>query len=223
MNEGVKQASARLKEADFLFISWGTAWVYEYKETGRVVSNCHKIPASRFNRYLINPGMITESYHQLFNTLQEFNPDINIYLTISPIRHWKDGAVDNQESKSILHLAARELIRNHPRVDYFPSYEIVMDDLRDYRFYARDMIHLNDQAVDYIWNRFMDSMIDKQAHVVMNKIGKINQAIEHKPFQPQTEEYRSHLQNTKTKIEALIHRYPYLDFNTELEWITQKI
>ena len=155
INDRIEFSSNFLKNANFLFITYGTAWIYSYKKTDQVVSNCHKIPASEFTRSKLTIDEIVEQTSMALLKLWNFNPDIKVVFTVSPIRHWKDGAIENQRSKATLLLAIEKIIDEcgYERCEYFPSYEIAMDELRDYRFYDEDMIHLSNVAVNHIWER----------------------------------------------------------------------
>ena len=134
INKSISIAADNLRKAGYLIVSFGTAWVYKYLKNGNVVSNCHKIPAKEFERYKLDVEDIFVEWANLMNRLNELNPDLKIIFTVSPVRHWKDGAIQNQLSKSTLILAIHQLKQQFENVDYFPSYEIMMDDLRDYRF-----------------------------------------------------------------------------------------
>ena len=142
--------------------------------------------------------------------MREQNPNIKIVFTVSPIRHWKDGAHENQLSKATLHLAIRELEKTHKDVYYYPSYELIMDDLRDYRFYKEDMIHLNSQAVDYIYKHFRDSFYTEKTKDLEKQVLKLKQALNHRPFNPNTKEYQNFLKNTQQKIKQLQLDYPLI-------------
>ena len=165
INSRIAYSREFLLKADFLVITFGTSWVYELKETGKVVTNCHKVPAAQFKRFRLEVSEITEVYRELLTELWKFNPNLKVVFTVSPIRHWKDGAVENQVSKATLLLAIDRLLKgpNSKNIAYFPSYELMMDELRDYRFYAEDMIHLSPVAIDYIFERFSKSLILKNS------------------------------------------------------------
>lgn len=187
INEQLENSHRHLRETDLLVITWGTSWVYRYRPTGQIVSNCHKFPASDFDRYRLEITDIENLYTGLLNQLQEFRPGMRILFTISPIRHWKDGAHGNQLSKAVLMLALEKLLCKFNHVFYFPSYEIVMDELRDYRFYAGDMLHISDQGVDYIWEKFRDLYFTEEAQEVMKRVDKINKILLHRPINPDCE------------------------------------
>lgn len=217
INQGILQSSRFLKRAGFLFITFGTAWVYEWEETGQVVSNCHKIPEKEFSRRLLDPDDITRSYQELLDKLTSFNPELKIIFTVSPIRHWKDGAEGNQISKATLLLSIHQLKKNFPEIDYFPAYEIVMDDLRDYRFYAEDMLHLDPVAVDYIWERFRETFIGRENQKIVSELEKILSAYHHRPMKPDSEAHRRFLRKNFQKVRDLKSQYPFLDLDRELE------
>ena len=223
INENIEKGHDVLKKADFLFITFGTSWVYENIEDGTVVANCHKLPASRFRRYRLGIGEIVESYSGLIDSLREFNPGLKIIFTVSPVRHWKDGAHGNQLSKSVLLLAVDELVQKFEYVDYFPAYELVMDDLRDYRFYAEDMLHPGSVAVDYIWNRLLDVYFDDNAKLFVKETEKIIKAREHRPFNEKGEEYRAFLSNMIKKLDELSGRFPKADLKEDKEYFKHKL
>ncbi len=215
INKTIHQSHDFFKQIDFLFITFGTAWAYRYNKTGNIVTNCHKIPAEEFTHILIEPEAIVDAYLKLIKNLQKQAPNLHIIFTISPIRHLKDGAVNNQLSKSILFLAVHRLINALPNCSYFPAYEIVMDDLRDYRFYTSDMIHLNDLAISYINNRFFDAFIEPETQEIVKEIKKIKTAMEHKPRFPESKEFKRFIEQNIQKINSLHQKYPFLDLEKE--------
>jgi len=221
INADVKKGHETLRNADFLFVTFGTSWVYENIENGNIVANCHKLPASRFIRYRLEVNDITGIYSGLISKMRELNPDLKIIFTVSPVRHWKDGAHGNQLSKSVLLLAIDELERKFENVGYFPAYELVMDDLRDYRFYAEDMIHPSSVAVDYIWGRLSDTYFDDKARLFVKEMERVMKAREHRPFNDKGEEYRAFLENNLKKLESLSVRFPGIDIQEDKEYIKQ--
>lgn len=180
INRSVSEASEFIARAGFLFVTFGTAWIYSRKDTGEAVSNCHKIPSSFFSRELLTVSSIVEEWSELLNELYSFNPSLSVVFTISPVRHWKDGAHGNQISKSVLFLAVEELQRIFPDTGYFPSYELLMDDLRDYRFYADDMLHPSAAAIDYIWGKFSETYLEERARKLWKEISDISRATRHR-------------------------------------------
>ncbi len=223
INESCLNSNNFLKKTDFLVITFGTSWVYEYKSSGKIVSNCHKLPSNNFERYRLTVDYIVELYNDLIKKVRDVNPDIKIIFTVSPVRHWKDGAHGNQLSKAVLLLSIDGIINNNKNVWYFPSYELIMDDLRDYRFYSRDMIHISDEAVDYIWQKFVDTFIDKHSQSVMAQIEKIKKALAHRPFSADSKNYLDFLQNQLCKICQLENKYPEINFFDEKNFINGKL
>jgi hypothetical protein len=217
INNRIKTSAEFLKSADFLFITFGTAWVYKYKKTGQTVSNCHKIPANEFERMRLSVDEIVQEYKELFSEIRKINPSIQVVFTVSPIRHWKDGAVENQRSKAILLLAIDKLIGDlgHDFCSYFPAYEIVMDELRDYRFYAPDMLHISEVAIDYIWEKFEKSLIDPESQHTAKKVDKIVRAANHKPLHGDTDEYYRFLAKMYEKALQLERNNEHLDLTIE--------
>jgi len=225
INSRIKLSAEFLKTADFLMITFGTAWVYELISTGQIVSNCHKIPAKQFNRFRLGVNEISEAYHHLLEELWKFNPNLKIIFTVSPIRHWKDGAVENQVSKSTLILSIERLITGieNRNCSYFPSYEIMMDELRDYRFYAEDMIHLSPVATDYIFDRFSKFLISKESMNLVDNVMKIRKAVMHRPVNSSSVEYKKNLLLNMDKINKLTLCFPYLNFEQEKSSLKQKL
>ena len=220
INSRIKSSAEFLKKAGFLFITFGTAWIYKYKKTGQPVSNCHKIPVKEFERVRLSVAEIVADYQEVFTEIRRINPSLKVVFTVSPIRHWKDGAVENQRSKAILLLAIDELIHEFGDdfCSYFPAYEIVMDELRDYRFYAEDMIHISDVAVDYIWEKFEASLIDKESQQIAAQVKKVVQAASHKPLHENTPEYSRFLHQMTEEINRLESKYVHLNFTVEKEY-----
>ncbi|HZL10997.1 MAG TPA: GSCFA domain-containing protein [Prolixibacteraceae bacterium] len=214
-----------LQKADFLVITFGTAWVYELKKTGRIVSNCHKVPAAEFKRFRLGVYEITEAYRELLNELWKFNPNLKVVFTVSPIRHWKDGAVENQVSKATLLLAIDRLISGFggQNCSYFPSYELMMDELRDYRFYAEDMLHLSPVATNYIFERFSKVMISKESLTVSKNVVKIRKAVLHRPVNSISVEYEKFLLLNLEEISKLILTFPYLNFTQEKMYLESEL
>jgi hypothetical protein len=215
INTSITVAANHLKNTRFLLITFGTAWVYEYKKNRQIVSNCHKIPAKEFIRYRLSQEYIVERFSNTIKTLLQQNKNINIVFTVSPVRHFKDGAHENQLSKSTLLLAIDKLKHKFENIEYFPSYEIVMDDLRDYRFYADDMLHPSPQAVEYIWNKFKDAFTDKQTNIFFKQIEDIHKALQHKSFQPESEAHQKFLKSTYQKTEMLEKQIKSINFTKE--------
>jgi hypothetical protein len=173
INGSIERARASLKDAEVLFLSLGSAWVWERKENGEIVNNCHKIPAREFTKKLLTYSEISNALDSMMKELKLFVPNLNVVFTLSPVRHWRHGAVENAHSKSLLHSAIQSEVYKNKQAHYFPSYEIMMDDLRDYRFYANDMIHPSEKAIDYIWNKFGDAFFSSETKVAIDLVNKL--------------------------------------------------
>lgn len=223
INEEINNSAEFLRNTDFLFITFGTARVYEYKKTKQIVSNCHKIPANEFNHKLLTTNQIVEIYERLIIRLTEINKDIKIVFTVSPIRHWKDGAAGNLLSKSILIVSIHQLLEKFKNVSYFPAYEIMMDDLRDYRFYEPDMIHLNNVAINYIWKVFSETYIPDSTLQTIKELEKILEAVQHKPVDKESPQFKIFVNKNVEKIKNLQKKYPFLDFENELGYFNNLI
>jgi len=215
INTEIKKSSLDLANSDVLCITFGTSWVFELIDSGSVVSNCHKQPAKEFHRYRLGVDEIVKYYKELIVSLSIFNPNLKIIFTVSPIRHWKDGAHGNQLSKATLLLAVEQLAELFEQVSYFPSYEIVMDELRDYRFYGEDMLHMNITSVNYIWTRFVDTYMEGATINVMKRVDKIISASNHRPFNPDTLSHQQFITNTLKGVEDLQNQYPNIIFDKE--------
>ncbi len=220
VNQAIETASGHLKESKYLFITFGTAWVYEFKETREIVSNCHKIPANRFTRSLVKLEDMLDLYRNLLEQLSARLPSARVIFTISPVRHLKDGPEMNQLSKSLLFVLIHMLIEEFGSCSYFPSYEIMMDDLRDYRFYKKDMLHPSDVAVDYIWDLFGKAYFEEDTLSVCRAIEKIKDATEHRPMNPGSEPHQKFVEVTRKQISQLQIQYPGLDFSSEIGKLT---
>jgi len=215
IQEQLDQAHDRLQRCNYVFISWGTAWVYRWKNTGQVVANCHKVPAQHFDKKLLEVADIVLEYAKLIEKISEVHPQLKIVFTVSPVRHWKDGALENQVSKSTLRVAVHQLMQRFERVGYFPSYELMMDDLRDYRFYKSDMLHPNVVAIDYIWDRFCEGYIPETDQILHRRIGNIHQGLDHRPSDPHEQAYIRHLQKIQMQIYECAKERPEIDWEAE--------
>jgi hypothetical protein len=203
INARLQHSSAFLRESTILIVTFGTAYVYRLLSTGEIVSNCHKLPESYFIRKRLSVNDILNEWHPLIERLSKLVDGIKILFTVSPIRHLKDGYHENQLSKSTLLLAINELIDRYPYCYYFPAYEILLDDLRDYRFYADDMIHPSEQAIDYIREKFSETYFDKQTQEVANEYEKLQKALNHRPFHPDLETYKNFRKQTEEKMQKI--------------------
>jgi hypothetical protein len=214
INSRLIAASERIKTCNHLLVTFGTAWIYTLRETDIIAANCHKFPEKTFSRKRLTVEDIYIDWISLIKRLEEINPAINILFTVSPIRHWRDGAHENQLSKSTLLLAIDQLQKT-TKVSYFPAYELMMDELRDYRFYAPDMLHPSETAVEYIWERFSSVYFDTETKKTVSEVEKINKALQHRPLHPDSIEYECFKSNILEQIALLKHRYPDLRFTEE--------
>lgn len=217
VNARLGAATAGLPQTDWLLITWGTAWAYSLKSSGKVVGNCHKQPERLFDRRLLSVDEIVDEYVSLLGRLRQANKDLKVLFTVSPIRHAKDGMHGNQVSKSTLLLAVEALRRRCSGCHYFPSYEIMMDELRDYRFYADDMLHPSAKAVSYIWECFGNTYFGPDTRCIIEEWEEIRKGLNHKPFDAQSEAYRNFLSQIVLKINRLKEKLPYFDLQKELE------
>jgi hypothetical protein len=221
INTATQQAHQYLKNADWLMITFGSAWMYELTDdasnavAGNVAANNHKAPANWFNRRLLRNKEVVEVINKTVEQLQQFNPAIKIIFTISPVRHLREGFIENNRSKAALIHAVHMAAEQYENVFYFPAYELVIDDLRDYRFYAEDMVHPNYAATNYVWEKFIATCIDEPSQQLMQQINEINAAVHHKPFNPASEAHKKFVQTVVEKIKAIKNQNPYIDFSKE--------
>lgn len=224
INSRLCSSAKYLKEANRLIITFGTAFVYKWTRTGEIVSNCHKLPEKMFDRERLTVREIVEEWQNLLPALWKQNPALKVLFTVSPIRHWKDGAHGNQLSKATLLLAIEALQTQYAgQIAYFPAYEIMMDELRDYRFYADDMLHPSPLAVDYIWDRFRENSFTKATQAALKEWTEIQKALRHKPFQPESEAYKRFISQTLLKMERIKEKFPFFDLTNEIGTIKSKL
>ncbi|MDX2048053.1 MAG: GSCFA domain-containing protein [Chitinophagaceae bacterium] len=232
INDSQQKAHAFLKKADWLMLTLGSAFVYElgnatppssysgYLQAGEIVANCHKIPADKFNKRLPGPEEVISVLDNLMHRLFLFNPGLKIIFTISPVRHLRDGFVENNRSKAVLIQAVHQLVDKFEKLFYFPAYELVIDDLRDYRFYAEDMVHPNYAATGYVWDKFTEACIDDESKEMMKEIQKISMAAKHKAFHPSSAQHKQFLAAHLAKAEALQSKHPFLDLSEEISYFS---
>lgn len=203
INESISYAHDFFKKTDYLMITFGSSYVYEYKKNQTIVSNCHKIPEKEFHQFLLELDDIYNNWLDLIKELKSFNPELKLVFTVSPIRYLKYENEANSVSKAILILLINKLKKSFEFIDYFPAYEIMMDDLRDYRFYNKDMIHPSEVAIEYIWNKFSDTFFSTNTIKLISEIKKITQASSHKAFNSNSEAHQKFLKTNLQKIEEL--------------------
>ncbi len=204
VNNGLEVACERFLKAKWIIISLGTSWVFRHKETGLVVSNCHKLPARHFDREFLS---VEQSVGCLAKMLQA-HPNKQFIFTVSPLRHLKDGLHGNQLSKAALLLAVDQVYKQFDNAHYFPAYEILLDELRDYRFYKEDMVHPTEQTVRYIWERFTDFAIDPKEKPAMEAAAELKQMLQHKPLFPESEAFKKFVAQKDRKIAEMRRNYP---------------
>ena len=212
LNENIKVTNKQIQEASHIIITLGTAWVYRLVENGVVVANCHKVSQKTFKKELLSVSAIVESLNIIANAIKKSNSKATLILTVSPVRHLKDGFVENTQSKAHLISGIHTFLNQNNRSSYFPSYEIMMDELRDYRFYKQDMLHPNDTAVSYIWECFKKAWIDKKALKTMQEIEAIQKALMHKPINPKSEAHLRFLARIEAMKNKVTKKHPFLQF-----------
>ena len=217
MNSGVNDAHNQTKGLTRLILTFGTAYIYRNVADGCVVANCHKLPASNFVREMLTVEQIVSRYSALIDRLRGLNPGLQIVFTVSPVRHLRDGAHQNQISKATLLLAVDQLVEEFDNVHYFPSYELLLDDLRDYRFYDTDMCHPSAMAVDYIWQAMRDNCISQGDNALIDSVMKIVTAVNHRPLNPDTDEYRQFATNQLNAVMLFAAQNPHVDLSAEIE------
>ena len=215
INEASEKALKFISSAKFLFITFGTARVYRWKRSGRFVSNCHKISSSEFTNELLSPSEIVSQWSSELTKLRSLFPDLKVVFTISPVRHWKDGAHGNQISKSVLFLAVEELLDHPSNPGYFPAYELVMDDLRDYRFYGDDMLHISSSAINYVWQRFSDCFLDTKTTELRNEVVKVTRACSHRLTSALESKKREFATSMIEKIKNIENKISAVDLTME--------
>ena len=223
MSAAIEQGHHALQQAQLLTITLGTALVYRLKSTGEVVANCHKVPQHEFERQMASVGEMAQVMDQMLDALHAFNPGLKVIFTVSPIRHIADGLDTNSLSKASLRVAINEVIARHSDwCDYFPAYEIMMDDLRDYRFYSSDMVHPSDVAVEYIWQAFQATYLDDRSALAVSRCERVHKRLQHRPMSANRETVDRFNADTASVVRNLIKEYPYLADNTELQKVLDR-
>jgi hypothetical protein len=221
INDSQQRAHDFLRTADWLMLTVGSAFVYEL-ENRSIVANCHKVPTDKFNKKLLAVDEVLSVFDNMVHRLFMFNPNLKIIFTISPVRHLRDGFIENNRSKAILIQAIHHLVNKFNKLHYFPAYELVIDDLRDYRFYAEDMVHPNYAATNYVWEKFVGSCIGEPAQELMKTLNGIAAAYRHKAFNPTSAAHKKFLRAHFEKTEQLGKQYPYIDFEAEKKYFGQQ-
>ena len=228
INQSAMNAHKFLKNADWLVITLGSAWIYTLTENapsakkGDVAANNHKAPAEWFNRRLMSAPEVFEILDGMMQKLKSANPYLHVIFTISPVRHIREGVVENNRSKAVLIQAVHQVVEKEENAYYFPAYELVIDDLRDYRFYAEDLVHPNYFATQYVWEKFVEACMDDNSRELMTELHDINLAYKHKAFNPGSTEHQKFLQTYLQKTKLLQEKYSYLDFQKEIEYFKRE-
>lgn len=218
MNQRIELGHKTLRQAQLLTITLGTAIVYRLRSTGQVVANCHKVPQHEFERKMASVPEMAQVFDGMLTALHQFNPDLRIIFTVSPIRHIADGLDVNSLSKASLRVAIQNAIVSHQEYcDYFPAYEIMLDDLRDYRFYTSDMVHPSDVAVEYIWQAFQATYLDDRSALAVARCERVHKRLQHRPMSANRETVERFNNDTASVVRNLIKEYPYLSQNPELK------
>jgi hypothetical protein len=220
INTALNQAAELLPKTGLLILTLGTAHAWQHKTTGNVVNNCHKIPADQFNRVLLKPYQIINRFLPILNNLETLFPEVKVLFTVSPVRHWRDGAEGNQRSKSILHVAAHELTEQCQNAFYFPAYELLMDDLRDYRFYTSDLLHPTESAINYIWEKFALSLFSEADLKAFEAMDKLYKMLEHRSRWPESEQQKKLIDEGLKKVTVNQQLWPLINwdlFKSEFE------
>ena len=217
INDRLSVSRKYLEQADWILFTWGSAWVYRLLSNHKIVGNCHKMPDREFSRTKLEVDDIVSEYVDLVHEIRKVNPKVKFIFTVSPIRHAKDGMHGNQLSKASLLLAVDKLCRQCSGCQYFPSYEIMMDELRDYRFYADDMLHPTPLAINYIWECFSETYFTTATKNFLQTWEKIKKGLAHRPFDTKSDAYQRFLREILLKIEQLKEKMPYLDVENEIK------
>lgn len=213
LNDLINSANNQFTDLTHIIITLGTSWVYRNIETNAIVANCHKVPQKEFIKELLSPESIAQSIESIFFNISVINPTCNFIFTVSPVRHIKDGFVENTQSKAHLITALQKTITQHPsHISYFPSYEIMMDELRDYRFYAEDMLHPSQTAIDYIWEQFSDFAFSGDTKNLLKEVESIQKRMAHKSFQPQSESHKLFKQKLASDCKSLQAKFTFMQF-----------
>lgn len=224
INLSTQEAHTFLKQANTLIITLGSAWIYTLTEqalnakVGTVAANNHKAPHNWFDKKLMTPAQVITVLGTMLDRVGSINKNIQVIFTISPVRHLREGAINNNRSKAVLIQAIHDLIDYLPNLYYFPAYELVLDDLRDYRFFAEDLVHPNYAATEYVWERLVQTCCSKNCQEIMQQVAEINLAYQHKPFNAASHQHNQFLKNYAEKVHALQKEYAYINFEKEIAY-----
>ena len=212
LNTALKSTQTQLKSASHVILTFGTAWIYEHIESKTTVANCHKQPQKEFKKSILSVDQLQDTFKAILSILKSFHPHVTVVFSISPVRHLKDGFVENNQSKAHLIAALHSVINPSENTHYFPSYELLMDELRDYRFYKEDMVHPNHIAINYIWEKFQSIWIEAEANPIMQEVNQLQKGFAHKPFDPLATQHAAFLSSLTKKAQDLESRFPFMKF-----------
>lgn len=210
INFDLNLARTRLRNNKWLVITLGSAYYYEYNSTQEIVSNCHKVPGALFTKKMSTVAQIVDEFNAVLAKLKSINPKLNVLFSVSPVRYLRDGLIENTRSKSTLHLAIAEIIALHKNYHYFPAFEIVIDELRDYRFYEKDMLHPNSVAIEYVYDLFIENCVDEEGKLILKRWSKIKAAMNHRFLLNDSKEAIDFKKNTNKMMEDLLNDFPFL-------------
>lgn len=213
LNSGLEKAEKFLSAATHVVVTLGTAWYYRHLATGSVVANCHKVPQKEFKKQLSSVKELQDDLQFCMKNIRRINPDCSVIFTVSPVRHIKDGVVENSLGKAQLLTAVHQIVRQNSYNFYFPAYEIMMDELRDYRFYSQDMIHPSNMAIEYIWNRFTDAWLAPESSGILREIDSIQKARHHRLPEELSGRHKKFLTKLQLKIEEIQKKHPEISFS----------
>lgn len=221
INASMEAATTALETGDWLVLTLGSAFVYQLKENNRMVGNCHKVSSASFYKRMVTPEEVVSALDNFMHRLFFRNRKINILFTVSPVRYVRDGVVENNLSKSVLLQSVHHLVNKFDRLYYFPAYELVIDDLRDYRFYKDDMVHPNETAIRYVWEQFVKAAVHPASQDVLKTVTDLLRAKEHRPFNPESSQHRQFLRTYAQRVKQLMQAHPDMELQDLLQYFEQ--
>lgn len=214
--QSISEASNQIRQIDHLILTFGTAFGYKHKATGKIVANCHKVPSREFDRVFFGPDDLFKNMSETLRKLLTINPDLQIICTVSPVRHWRDGAVSNSRSKASLHLLIDQLEKEfEDRVYYFPSFELLIDELRDYRYYNEDLFHPSSMAVNFILEKFKVACLEERSRELVDALLPIQKGMAHRVMYPGSQSHQTFLKNQMDKTLEIESRFKEVDLSAE--------
>ncbi|QNL20820.1 GSCFA domain-containing protein [Hyphobacterium sp. CCMP332] len=216
LKDRLKFLNQKIKSADYLILTLGSAKIYTHKKTDLIVANCHKVSQNEFDSRILTVKEITQAFRSMHSQLSKIKPEVKVIITVSPVRYLADGFEQNSISKAMLIASVHEILNEFDNVEYFPAYELVLDDLRDYRFYNEDLIHPNSIAVNYVFQKFSESYFNDSTKQIAHKVYKINKALNHIPFNRDADSYKKFLIDLKVKIDEISNHVDTTHFKERL-------